>query len=102
LRQAKQALGGRLREIRAAAGLTQRDLAALAGWHSSDTTRAPGGAVQGRAGSGRAAGNAGDVIFWDWTLDAHRHTDTRSLYCPDGGLAEPQPGTEEAVEENVE
>ncbi len=41
-------------------------------------------------------------IFWDWTLDAYRHTDTRSLYCPDGGLAEPQPGTEEAVEENVE
>ena len=35
-------------------------------------------------------------IFWDWTLDVYRHTDTHSLYCPEGGLAEPQPGTEEA------
>jgi transcriptional regulator with XRE-family HTH domain len=39
LRQAKQALGGRLREIRGAAGLTQRDLARLAGWHSSKASR---------------------------------------------------------------
>lgn len=39
LQQAKQALGGRLREIRTAAGLTQRDLARLAGWHSSKASR---------------------------------------------------------------
>ncbi len=39
LQQAKQALGGRLREIRIAAGLTQRDLAKLTGWHSSKVSR---------------------------------------------------------------
>jgi transcriptional regulator with XRE-family HTH domain len=39
LQQAKQALGGRLREIRSAAGFTQRDLARLAGWHSSKASR---------------------------------------------------------------
>src|SRR6266508_612350 len=39
LQQAKQALGGRLREIQAAAGLTQRDLAQLTGWHSSKASR---------------------------------------------------------------
>ena len=39
LQQAKQALGSRLREIRVAAGLTQRDLAHRAGWHSSKASR---------------------------------------------------------------
>jgi transcriptional regulator with XRE-family HTH domain len=39
LQQAKQALGGRLRGIRVAAGLTQQDLARLAGWHSSKASR---------------------------------------------------------------
>jgi len=39
LQQAKQALGGCLREIRTSAGLTQRDLARLAGWHSSKASR---------------------------------------------------------------
>jgi transcriptional regulator with XRE-family HTH domain len=39
LQQARQALGGRLREIRGAAGLTQRDLARLVGWHSSKASR---------------------------------------------------------------
>src|SRR5207237_379092 len=39
LQQAKRALGGRLREIRTAAGLTQRDLARLTGWHSSKASR---------------------------------------------------------------
>jgi len=39
VQQAKLAFGGRLREIRAAAGLTQRDLAKLAGWHSSKASR---------------------------------------------------------------
>jgi hypothetical protein len=39
-------------------------------------------------------------IFWDWTLNAYRHAETQSLYCPEGGLAEPQPGTEEAEEED--
>ncbi|MBG0818369.1 helix-turn-helix transcriptional regulator [Planomonospora sp. ID82291] len=37
--QAKQALGARLRAIREAAGLTGRDLAARAGWHSSKVSR---------------------------------------------------------------
>jgi hypothetical protein len=41
-------------------------------------------------------------IFWDWSLHAYRHTDTHSLHCPEGGLAEPQPGTEEATEENAD
>jgi transcriptional regulator with XRE-family HTH domain len=37
--QARQALGNRLREIRTDAGLTGRDLAALAGWHSSKVSK---------------------------------------------------------------
>ncbi|WP_425315850.1 helix-turn-helix domain-containing protein [Streptomyces olivoreticuli] len=35
VRQARQALGQRLREIRKDSGLTARALAALAGWHES-------------------------------------------------------------------
>src|SRR5207253_4881648 len=39
LQQAKRALGGRLREIRTAAGLTQRVQARLTGRHSSKASR---------------------------------------------------------------
>jgi transcriptional regulator with XRE-family HTH domain len=39
LQHAKQTLGARLREIRVEAGLTQRDLARLTGWHSSKASR---------------------------------------------------------------
>jgi len=37
--QAREALGNRLRDLRRDAGLTGRDLAALAGWHSSKVSR---------------------------------------------------------------
>jgi len=37
--QAREVLGSRLRELRRDAGLTGRDLAALAGWHSSKVSR---------------------------------------------------------------
>jgi len=37
--QAREVLGGRLRELHRDAGLTGRDLAALAGWHSSKVSR---------------------------------------------------------------
>ena len=37
--QAREALGRRLREIRVDAGLTGRDLAVLAGWHSSKVSK---------------------------------------------------------------
>jgi transcriptional regulator with XRE-family HTH domain len=39
VRQAQLALGGRLRELRIQAGLTQRELARLTGWHSSKASR---------------------------------------------------------------
>ncbi len=40
----------------------------------------------------------GRDLSWDWADAQYRHTDTGSLYCPDGGPADPQPGTEEATE----
>jgi transcriptional regulator with XRE-family HTH domain len=39
IHQAREVLGSRLRELRRDAGLTGRDLAALAGWHSSKVSR---------------------------------------------------------------
>jgi transcriptional regulator with XRE-family HTH domain len=39
IHQAREVLGNRLRELRRDAGLTGRDLAALAGWHSSKVSR---------------------------------------------------------------
>ncbi len=39
LHQAREVLGTRLRDLRRDAGLTGRDLAALAGWHSSKVSR---------------------------------------------------------------
>lgn len=39
LHQAREGLGNRLRDLRRDAGLTGRDLAALAGWHSSKVSR---------------------------------------------------------------
>jgi transcriptional regulator with XRE-family HTH domain len=39
LHQARQALGQRLRDLRKNAGLTGRDLAGLAGWHSSKVSK---------------------------------------------------------------
>jgi helix-turn-helix protein len=38
-RQALEALGGQLRELRLEAGLTGRDLGRLAGWHSSKVSK---------------------------------------------------------------
>ncbi|MEV8018226.1 helix-turn-helix transcriptional regulator [Streptomyces sp. NPDC086554] len=43
VRQAREALGKRLREIRKAAGLTGRALAAHAGWHESKSSRLENG-----------------------------------------------------------
>jgi len=39
IHQAREVLGNRLRDLRRDAGLTGRDLAALAGWHSSKVSR---------------------------------------------------------------
>jgi transcriptional regulator with XRE-family HTH domain len=43
LEQAREALGGRLREIRRDAGLSGRDLAALAGWHFTKVSKLENG-----------------------------------------------------------
>jgi hypothetical protein len=32
-------------------------------------------------------------IFLDWTLQQWRHTDTHTVFCPEGWVAEPDPVT---------
>ncbi|GGK91040.1 transcriptional regulator [Planomonospora parontospora subsp. parontospora] len=60
--QALDVLGARLRQIRLDARLTGRDLARLAGWHSSKVSRIE---------HGRRSPSAEDVTVWCQQCDAH-------------------------------
>jgi transcriptional regulator with XRE-family HTH domain len=55
LRQAREALGARLREIRLEAGLTARQVADRAGWHASKSSRLENGVT---------APSTGDIRTW--------------------------------------
>jgi transcriptional regulator with XRE-family HTH domain len=67
--QAREALGARLRELRADAGLSGRQLAALAGWHFTKVSKLEGGKqhpsdadLRAWCAHCQAPGEAGDLI----------------------------------------
>ncbi|MFE1175049.1 helix-turn-helix domain-containing protein [Streptomyces sp. NPDC058773] len=65
VRQAREALGKRLREMRKDAGLTARELAARAGWHESKCSRIE---------NGRTGPSDDDLRVWALHCGAERQT----------------------------
>jgi transcriptional regulator with XRE-family HTH domain len=64
LQQARQALGQQLRDLRKDAGLTGRDLADLAGWHSSKVSKIE---------YGKQTPSEGDIRTWCLRTSAEQH-----------------------------
>ncbi|MEU0281483.1 helix-turn-helix transcriptional regulator [Streptomyces sp. NPDC006195] len=65
VRQAKEALGSRLRELRKDSGMTGRALAAAAGWHESKTSRIE---------NGKTPPSDADIRVWTRLCDAEGQT----------------------------
>lgn len=73
--QAREVLGSRLRELRRDARLTGRDLANLAGWHSSKVSRIEYGKQ-----------NPSESDIWTWCLHTHAEDQTPDLIASLRGI----------------
>ncbi|MEU7583355.1 helix-turn-helix transcriptional regulator [Streptomyces sp. NPDC041068] len=75
VRQAREALGKRLREVRKASGLTGRALAAKAGWHESKSSRLENGKTP-----------PSDEDIRTWTRICHAQHETADLIATARGI----------------